>query len=58
LAPIIGSALLQQLGTDAPGIFGALMLAGLLIHVLKTIYKHEIVHTLERHENVSTTAAS
>jgi DHA1 family tetracycline resistance protein-like MFS transporter len=57
LAPLVGSALLQQLGTGAPGVFGALVLAGLLIYVLKTIYNHEIVHTLRRQENLSTAAA-
>jgi DHA1 family tetracycline resistance protein-like MFS transporter len=57
LAPIIGSVLLQQLGTGAPGAFGALVLAGLLIYVLKTIYNHAIVHTLGRQENPSTSAA-
>ncbi len=57
LAPIIGSALLQQLGTAAPGAFGGLVLAGLLIYVLKTIYNHEIVHALGRQEGLSTSAA-
>ncbi len=57
LAPIIGSALLQQLGTAAPGAFGGLVLAGLLIYVLKTIYNHEIVHALGPQERLSTSAA-
>jgi len=42
LASIIGSALLQQLGKGASGIFGELMLAGWLIYVLRTIYNHEM----------------
>jgi len=58
LAPIVGSALLQQLGTGAPGVFGALVLAGLLIYVWKTIYNHEIVHTFGHNKNLSPTVAN
>ncbi len=50
LAPILGAALLQQFGTWAPGAFGACIMAGLLVYVWKTIYNHEIVHTLVKSE--------
>lgn len=43
IAPILGGALLQQLGTWAPGTFGAIVMAGLLIYVWIQIYNHPIV---------------
>ena len=43
LAPIIGGALLQQLGAWAPGAFGAIVLAGLFIYVWIVIYNHPII---------------
>jgi DHA1 family tetracycline resistance protein-like MFS transporter len=46
VAPIAGGALLQTAGTWAPGAFGALLMAGLLVYVWKVIYNHEIIHTL------------
>ena len=45
IAPVAGGALLQTAGTWAPGAFGALLMAGLLIYVWKVIYNHEIIHT-------------
>ncbi len=53
LAPILGAALLQQIGTWAPGGFGAVLMAGLLVYVWKVIYDHEIVHRMRKAETVS-----
>ena len=43
IAPILGGALLQQLGTWAPGAFGAIVMSGLFIYVWIQIYNHPIV---------------
>ncbi len=48
VAPILGGALLQQLGTWAPGAFGAIVMAGLFIYVWISIYKHPIMFTLQK----------
>jgi DHA1 family tetracycline resistance protein-like MFS transporter len=48
LAPILGGALLQQLGTWAPGLFGAIVMAGLFVYVWSKIYNHPIVLTLRQ----------
>jgi DHA1 family tetracycline resistance protein-like MFS transporter len=48
LAPILGGALLQQLGTWAPGAFGAIVMAGLFVYVWSKIYNHPIVLTLRQ----------
>jgi MFS transporter, DHA1 family, tetracycline resistance protein len=48
LAPILGGALLQQLGTWAPGAFGAIVLAGLFAYVWIKIYNHPIIVTLKQ----------
>jgi DHA1 family tetracycline resistance protein-like MFS transporter len=45
LAPIIGGALLQQYGTSAPGVFGALVMTGVFFYVMAKIYNHPIVAT-------------
>lgn len=42
IAPIIGGWLLQQYGTSAPGIFGALIMAGLSAFAWVKIYNHPI----------------
>jgi len=46
-APIIGGALLQGLGTWAPGAFGAIVMTGLSVYVWRTIYNHPIVSTFK-----------
>jgi MFS transporter, DHA1 family, tetracycline resistance protein len=51
IAPITGGALLQAAGTWAPGAFGALLMAGLLVYVWKVIYNHEVIHTLRLMES-------
>ena len=48
IAPILGGALLQQLGTWAPGAFGAVVMAGLFIYVWAEIYNHPIVLSLKQ----------
>jgi DHA1 family tetracycline resistance protein-like MFS transporter len=45
LAPIIGGALLQNLGTWAPGALGAVVMAGVLVYTWKKIYNHPIITT-------------
>jgi MFS transporter, DHA1 family, tetracycline resistance protein len=42
-APIIGGALLQGIGTWAPGAFGALVMAGLFAYVWVKIYNHPTI---------------
>ena len=58
IAPIAGGALLQEAGTWAPGAFGTLLMAGLLIYVWKAIYNHEIIRTLRSIEADSFRAVS
>jgi len=40
--------LLQQVGTWAPGAFGALVMAGVFVYVIVKIYIHPIVYTLDQ----------
>ncbi|HEY3311817.1 MAG TPA: MFS transporter [Anaerolineales bacterium] len=47
-APLLGGILLQQVGTWAPGIFGAVMMAGLSVYVFITIYNHPVVAALKQ----------
>ncbi|MFZ5858028.1 MAG: MFS transporter [Chloroflexota bacterium] len=47
-APVIGGALLQQVGTWAPGAFGAVVMAGVFAYVFVKIYNHPIVFTLKQ----------
>ncbi len=42
IAPIMGGMLIQQYGTSAPGIAGAMILAGLSMYVWRIIYAHPI----------------
>ncbi len=48
IAPILGGVLLQQIGTWAPGIFGAVVMAGVSVYVFATIYNHPIVATFKQ----------
>ena len=43
IAPILGGVLLQQLGTWAPGAFGAFVMVGLFIYVWVRIYNHPVI---------------
>ena len=53
IAPILGGVLLQQVGTWAPGIFGAVLMAGVCVFVFNTIYNHPIVATFNQRKTVS-----
>jgi DHA1 family tetracycline resistance protein-like MFS transporter len=48
IAPILGGALLQQIGTWAPGAFSAVVMAGLSIFVFMKIYNHPLMATNEK----------
>jgi len=50
IAPILGGALLQQLGTWAPGAFGAFVMMGLFIYVWAQIYNHPIVVSFKQNQ--------
>jgi len=43
IAPILGGALLDKVGTWSPGAFGAIVMVGVSIYVFTTIYNHPIV---------------
>ena len=58
IAPVAGGALLQGVGAWAPGAFGALLMAGLLVYVWRVIYKHEIIIALGLRESEAPEAAS
>ncbi|MBE0671906.1 MAG: MFS transporter [Anaerolineales bacterium] len=50
IAPILGGVLLQQIGTWAPGIFGAVLMAGVSVYVFIKIYNHPIVATFKQNK--------
>jgi len=50
VAPLLGGVLLQQVGTWAPGIFGAVVMVGVSIYVFATIYNHPIVATFKQNK--------
>jgi DHA1 family tetracycline resistance protein-like MFS transporter len=50
IAPLLGGVLLQQIGTWAPGVFGAVVMAGVSIFVFATIYNHPIMATLKQNK--------
>ncbi len=50
IAPLLGGVLLQQVGTWAPGIFGAVVMVGVSIYVFATIYNHPIVATFKQNK--------
>ncbi len=50
IAPLLGGLLLQQIGTWAPGAFGAMVMVGVSIFVFITIYNHPIVFTLKQNK--------
>ncbi len=52
LAPIIGGALLQQLGTWAPGAFGAMVMVGVFFYVWMKIYNHPVISSLQQKQSV------
>ena len=52
IAPILGGVLLQQIGTWAPGVFGAVVMVGVSIFVFVTIYNHPIVAAFKQNKTV------
>lgn len=52
IAPILGGALLQQIGTWAPGVFGAAVMVGVSVYVFLAIYNHPIVATFNQKQTV------
>lgn len=46
IAPILGGALLEQVGAWSPGAFGALVMVGVTVYVALKIYNHPIVGNL------------
>lgn len=53
-APILGGALLQSLGTWAPGVFSAVVMAGVFVYVWMKIYNHPIIVSLKEKQPVPT----
>lgn len=47
IAPTLGGFLLASFGAWAPGLFGAIVLAGLSLYVWRKIYNHPIAATLQ-----------
>ncbi len=52
IAPILGGVLLQQIGTWAPGVFGAVVMVGVSIYVFIKIYNHPIMAVLKQNQPV------
>lgn len=50
IAPILGGVLLQQIGTWAPGAFGAVLMIGVSIYVYIKIYNHPIVAAFKENQ--------
>ena len=56
-APVIGGALLQQLGTWAPGAFSGLLMVGVFIYVWIKIYNHPIISSFKEKQPVPVPAS-
>jgi len=48
IAPILGGALLDKVGTWSPGAFGAVVMVGVTIYVFAKILNHPIVISLKQ----------
>jgi DHA1 family tetracycline resistance protein-like MFS transporter len=57
IAPILGGALLQQVGAWAPGALGAVLMFGILPYLWKKIYNHPVVSASDRPAILSVPAA-
>lgn len=57
IAPILGGILLQQIGTWAPGAFGAVVMVGVSIYVFIKIYDHPIISRLKQNGPVPVPAS-
>jgi DHA1 family tetracycline resistance protein-like MFS transporter len=51
IAPVLGGVLLERIGTWAPGVFGAAIMALVSVYVFITIYNHPIVATLNQKQD-------
>jgi len=58
IAPTLGGFLLQNVGTWAPGVATALIMAGLLVFVWITLYNHPIVFTFKQEATAAVTSIS
>jgi len=52
IAPILGGALLEKVGTWSPGAFGAIIMIGVTIYVVSKILNHPIVINLREQQPV------
>ncbi|MCE9645031.1 MAG: MFS transporter [Chloroflexi bacterium] len=57
IAPLLGGLLLQQIGTWAPGMFGAVLMTGISIFIFRKIFNHPIVFTLNQNKTAHAPAA-
>lgn len=57
IAPILGGALLEKIGTWSPGAFGAVIMVGVTIYVYTNILNHPIVISLREQQTVPITVA-
>lgn len=57
IAPIFGGILLQQVGTWAPGVFASLIMAGVVIFILATIYNRPIFAAMRENAALPDSAA-
>jgi len=48
IAPILGGALLERVGTWSPGAFGAVVMVGVTMYVITNILNHPVVITLKQ----------
>jgi len=58
IAPILGGAMLQQVGTWSPGAFGAIIMAFVTVYVFIKIYNHPIVLNLQETQIEQTPVAA
>jgi len=58
IAPTLGGFLLQNVGTWAPGVATALIMAGLFVFVWITLYNHPIVFTFKQEATVAVPSIS
>jgi DHA1 family tetracycline resistance protein-like MFS transporter len=57
IAPILGGALLENVGTWSPGAFGAIVMTGVTVYVFTKIYNHPIVINLREQKLAPVPAA-
>ncbi len=57
IAPIIGGILLQQIGAWAPGVFASILMAGVSVFILTTIYNRPIFTAMKENAAIPDPAA-